>query len=154
VREVDDDLVLALHNTTYEYSLLFKKSRANRVPSHYYVLTKYVNVSLSSLKNKLLNSVKAISGVTYEIEGGYPFTALKITKLDVDAMYSYGSSHPHLDDDMIVDSEPVNNFPIANIPEPTPQTAPPIEVVRVATHNVLRIMEASTYPAELEREAS
>ena len=53
-------------------------------------------------------------------------------KLNVDAMYSYGSPHPHLDDDMIVDSEPVNNFPIANIPsrtvpEPTPQAAPPID---------------------------
>jgi len=72
----------------------------------------------------LLNSAEAISRVTYDIEGGYPFTALKITKLDVvritkldvDAMYLCGSSHIHLEDDMIVDSEPVNNCPIANIP--------------------------------------
>lgn len=53
-------------------------------------------------------------------------------KLHGDAMYSYGSPHPHLDEDMIVDSEPVNNFPIASVPsrtapEPVQQVAPQID---------------------------
>ena len=70
-----------LHYTTPRTSTRFcsKNRELTEYLVTYYVLTKYVNVSLSSLKNKLLNSVKAISGVTYEIEGGYPFTALKIT---------------------------------------------------------------------------
>ncbi|KAH7085940.1 hypothetical protein BKA63DRAFT_399791 [Paraphoma chrysanthemicola] len=56
---------------------------------------------------------------------------------NADAMYSYGSPHPHIEDAMVVDSEPaVNNFPIANIlsrqiSEPTPQPAPlPDRIIR------------------------
>jgi hypothetical protein len=52
-------------------------------------------------------------------------------RLNSNAMYSYGYSHPHIEDILAVDSETVvNNFPIANIPpravpEPTHQLAPP-----------------------------
>ncbi|KAH7095580.1 hypothetical protein FB567DRAFT_430335 [Paraphoma chrysanthemicola] len=56
---------------------------------------------------------------------------------NADAMCSYGSPHPHIEDAMVVDSEPVvKNFPIANIPsrqisEPTPQPVPlPDRVIR------------------------
>jgi len=48
-----------------------------------------------------------------------------------DAMHSYGSPHAHIEDAMVVDSEPmVNNFPIASlpartVPQPTQQVAPP-----------------------------
>ncbi|EAT85559.2 hypothetical protein SNOG_06908 [Parastagonospora nodorum SN15] len=52
-------------------------------------------------------------------------------RLNSDAMHSYGSPHAHIEDAMVVDSEPVvNNFPIANIPartvpQSTQQPAPP-----------------------------
>jgi hypothetical protein len=52
-------------------------------------------------------------------------------RLNSDSMYSYGSPHPHIEDAMVVDSEPVvNNFPIASVPprivpEPARQSIPP-----------------------------
>lgn len=62
-------------------------------------------------------------------------------RLISDAMYSYGSPHPHIEDAMVVDSEPVvNNFPIASVParivpEPThqPVLPPPTPELRHVT---------------------
>jgi len=59
---------------------------------------------------------------------------------NVNSVYGYGSPHPHMEEDMIVGSEPViNNFPIAGMPsraapEPTPQiVAPPVIELRYRT---------------------
>lgn len=58
--------------------------------------------------------------------------------LNSDVMHSYGSPHSHIEDAMVVDSEPmVNNFPIANVPartvpQPTQQLArPPVHVLEL-----------------------
>jgi hypothetical protein len=55
-------------------------------------------------------------------------------RLNSDSMYSYASSHPHIEDAMVVDSEPVvNNFPIASVPpRSVPEPAPGLRHVTVA----------------------
>jgi hypothetical protein len=52
-------------------------------------------------------------------------------RLNSDAMYAFGSPHPHLQDAMIVDEEPQTpNFPIANVPSHPAAPAPVSQLIQ------------------------